>query len=159
MIGPVQLMMIGMDAAEISNEICERVNRLRDSGAIGILDVLSLHKNRDGTMTVEQLPNLVPEPPHEPGALIGELMHKAAGAAITASSRMPSGRGFLMHASPVPDPKDSIPLGSTVLVLLLEHQWAIPLRDAVRDADAFPVSDAWLGREVLRDVGLIPQDA
>lgn len=158
MIGPVQLMMIGTDAAEVPAEIRERVNRLRDAGAIGILDVLSVHKERDGTIDIRSVSDPAPEPPHQPGELIGELFEKAR-AASTLAVRASTGHGYLMCGNAVPDPQEAVPLGSTVLALLLEHRWAIPLRDAVRDTDAYPVSDAWLGREILRDVRLIPEDA
>ena len=157
MTGPVQLMLIGMDTPEVPAHVREQVGRLRGAGTVGILDVLSLCKNRNGTVDTHPVPDPAPDAPHQPGEFIDLLLHKA-GAASTLSAPAPAGRGYLMCGDPIPDAKDTLPPGVTVLALLLEHRWAIPLRDAVRDADAFPVGDAWMGREVLREIQLVPPD-
>ena len=157
MIGPTQLVLIGTEGPETPAGVREQVDRLRDAGTVGLLDILALRKNRDGTVDIEPVPDPEPDPPHRPGDLICQLLRKA-GAAATLSSPPSGGRGYLMFGSPIPDPADMLPVRATVLALLLEHRWAIPLRDAVRRADAFPVADVWLGREILRDVQLIAPD-
>jgi hypothetical protein len=157
MIGPVQLVFIGMDSPEVPAGVREQVGRLRDAGTVGILDVLSLCKNRNGTVDIRPVVDPAPDAPHQPGDLICALLRMAR-AASTISAPPPAGRGYLLCGDPIPDAQDTLPAGVTVLALLLEHRWAMSLRDAVRDADAFPVGDAWLGREVLREVQLLPPE-
>jgi hypothetical protein len=49
---------------------------------------------------------------------------------------------------------EAIPPGGAAAVALLEHRWAIPLRDAIRAAGGVPVADAWLAPEDLASIGL-----
>jgi hypothetical protein len=42
----------------------------------------------------------------------------------------------------------------TAVVAVLEHTWAIPLRDAIRGAGGFPLADSWLHPEDLLAVGV-----
>ena len=44
---------------------------------------------------------------------------------------------------------DVIPTGTTAAVALLEHRWAIPLRDAIRRAGGIPLADTWVHPEDL----------
>jgi hypothetical protein len=39
---------------------------------------------------------------------------------------------------------DAIPLGTTAAVALIEHRWAIPLRDAIRRAGGETIADTWV---------------
>ena len=39
---------------------------------------------------------------------------------------------------------DVIPAGTAAAVVLLEHRWAIPLRDAVEAADGHDLVDTWV---------------
>jgi hypothetical protein len=43
----------------------------------------------------------------------------------------------------VPHLADAVPTGSSAAIALLEHRWAIPLRDAIAGAGGLTVSDAW----------------
>ena len=38
---------------------------------------------------------------------------------------------------------------------LLEHRWAIPLRDGIRDAGGFQLADAWIHPADLVGIGLV----
>ena len=44
---------------------------------------------------------------------------------------------------------DHIPPGSTAAIVLIEHRWAIPLREAVAAIDAEVLGDAWVHPEDL----------
>ena len=48
---------------------------------------------------------------------------------------------------------DSIPPGMSAAIAVLEHRWAIPLRDAIRGSGGVPLSDNWLHPEDLLAVG------
>jgi hypothetical protein len=44
---------------------------------------------------------------------------------------------------------DAIPPGMTAAIAMLEHRWAIPLRDAVLDNDGVILADEWIHPEDL----------
>jgi hypothetical protein len=49
---------------------------------------------------------------------------------------------------------DAIPAGTMAAVAVIEHRWAIPLRDAIQRAGGMPPADAWLAPEDLASIGL-----
>jgi hypothetical protein len=50
---------------------------------------------------------------------------------------------------------DELPDGSSALVLVIEHLWAVPLRDAVRDAGGLVLAHRSLTPEELIALGLL----
>jgi hypothetical protein len=53
---------------------------------------------------------------------------------------------------------DAIPPGTAAAVAILEHRWAIGLRDAIRDAGGFHLADAWIHPADLVAVGMIAKE-
>src|SRR5262249_43569993 len=49
--------------------------------------------------------------------------------------------------------KDQIPAGASALLLLIEHQWALELKGAVRNAGGVPIVQGFLTPEALFMVG------
>ena len=49
---------------------------------------------------------------------------------------------------------DDIPNGSAAALILIEHQWAVPLRDAIARAGGFRISDGFISPLDLVEVGL-----
>jgi len=50
---------------------------------------------------------------------------------------------------------DAIPPGTAAAVAILEHRWAIPLREAIRDAGGFHLADAWIHPADLVAIGML----
>ena len=48
---------------------------------------------------------------------------------------------------------DAIPEGMTAAIAVLEHRWAIPLRNAIADAGGVALTDKWLHPQDLLAVG------
>jgi hypothetical protein len=158
MLGPVQLMMIGYKECRIAAPLRAKVNALKADPAVRIVDVLCVHKNADGTVETEPVGDLIPENDHEPGSIIDALLTKSAAARVTGENPW-TGPGYLYRGDLLPDFRANIPDASGVLALLLEHRWAIGLRDTAAEQGAYPVDDGWIGRDALKAVGLIPQDS
>lgn len=158
LMGPVQLLMIGYNQPHIAEPLRAKVSELKADPAVRIIDVLCVHKNRDGSVEREQVSDLIPEHPHEPGDIIDTLLTK--GQAAAAMGQTPeTGPGYMFQGDTLPDPRRTIPDGSGVLAILLEHRWAAELRDTATEAGAYPVADGWMGRDALKGVKLIPQDS
>ena len=49
---------------------------------------------------------------------------------------------------------DVIPNGSAAAIALVEHRWAIPLRETIWDAGGFHLADAWVHPEDLLRIGM-----
>jgi hypothetical protein len=50
---------------------------------------------------------------------------------------------------------DAIPPGTAAAIALIEHRWAIPLRDKIAAAGGFPLADEWIHPLDLVAVGVI----
>jgi len=86
-------------------------------------------------------------------------MLRTAGASRVLNSYTTDSSGFLVQGTPIPDPKVSLPEGTSLVLLLIEHMWAQPLEDAMRHGSAFPLAGGWAGRDVLQAAGLAMNEA
>jgi hypothetical protein len=50
---------------------------------------------------------------------------------------------------------DAIPNGTAAGVALIEHRWAIPLRDAIARAGGFVLADEWIHAKDLVAIGVM----
>ena len=53
---------------------------------------------------------------------------------------------------------EEIPNDSAAALILIEHQWAVPLRDAVIQAGGFRISDGFISPLDLVGIGLLSAD-
>ncbi len=53
------------------------------------------------------------------------------------------------------DVLEEIPNDSAAALVLIEHQWAVPLRDAVMRAGGFRISDGFISPLDLVEIGLV----
>src|SRR5215211_73024 len=49
-LGPVQLLVVGFDQTDFSGEVLAELERLRESDAVRVLDLLVIHKDADGVV-------------------------------------------------------------------------------------------------------------
>ena len=163
-IGPVQLIVLGFKEPNFQGEIMAELERLRRDDTIRVIDALAVHKHANGEVDVEHLSNLTTEETIELGSRIGALIGlgldgeegAAAGAAVGADLAA-SG----LHAFDEDDGWDvlaDIPSGSAAALLLIEHHWAIPLRDAVARAGGFRLGDGFISPFDLVEIGLVNSD-
>src|SRR4051812_46308107 len=73
-IGPVQLIVLGFEHPEFHGEIIAELERLRESGAVRVIDALAVHKDADGELEVQHLSNLSKEEAIELGSVVGALV-------------------------------------------------------------------------------------
>ncbi len=50
---------------------------------------------------------------------------------------------------------EDIPTDSAAALILIEHHWAVPLRDAVTRANGFRISDGFISPLDLVEIGLV----
>ena len=161
-IGPVQLLVLGFNQPDFHGEIIAELERLRATDTVRVIDSLAVYKDADGEVEVEHLSNLTEDEAVELGSTIGALVGLGVdgeeGAAVGAVVGAETAAGNGVHAFTEEDGWDvleDIPNNSAAALILLEHHWAVPLRDAVARAGGFRISDGFVSPLDLIDVGLM----
>ena len=156
-IGPVQLIVLGFPEPNFHGEIIAELERLRESDTIRVVDALAVHKDTDGEIEVAHLSNLSDEEAIEFGTKVGALigLEIEGKEGITAGAEAAADGIQVFSDDDAWDVLKEIPNGSAAALLLLEHHWAIPLRDAVTRAGGFRISDGFISPLDLIGIGLV----
>jgi uncharacterized membrane protein len=148
--GPVQLLVIAFADGKFDGAILEELRRLREHDVVRLLDLLFVAKDEDGAAAELEMSDLSDEESTEYGDLVGALFGFGTGGDRgTAGRPRPAAaavaqNGSLLDLAEVWFLADAIPAGTAAAVVLLEHRWAIPLRDAVEAADGHDLIDTWV---------------
>jgi hypothetical protein len=136
--GPVQVLVVGFEQPHFSGEALAEFSRLRAAGIVRLVDLLLVSHGQDGALETVSPPGDMPE---GTGRLAASLLGVQEGS--TSQSAAPADSDDRATWSLL----DSIPVGTTAAVALLEHTWAGPLRDAVVRSGGTPLDETWLARE------------
>jgi uncharacterized membrane protein len=160
-IGPVQLIVLGFEQPEFHGEIIAELERLKESDTVRVIDALAVHKDADGEIEVLHLSTLSKDEAIElgtkVGALIGLGIDGEDGAEAGAIAGAEAGEAGLEVFSDDTawDVLGEIPNDSAAALILLEHHWAVPLRDAIARAGGFRISDGFISPLDLVEIGLV----
>jgi uncharacterized membrane protein len=163
-IGPIQLIVLSFDKPKFKGEILAELDRLKENDVVRLIDGLAVHKDAEGEVTVIKRSDLTGDDAKEFGAVVGALigvgMAGAEGAAAGAEAGAEAtAEGVdLLHEEDALDVVDKIPDDSAAAILLVEHRWAIPLRDALLRANGTPVMEMFIHPLDLVMVGLLAQE-
>ena len=162
-IGPVQLIVLGFEHPEFHGEIIAELERLKESDTVRVIDALAVHKDAEGEIEVAHLSNLTKDEAIELGSKVGALI----GLGIEGEEGMEAGaeagaeavsEGNGVHVFTDEEAWDvlvDIPNDSAAALLLIEHHWAVPLRDAIARAGGFRLSDGFISPLDLVEIGLV----
>jgi uncharacterized membrane protein len=161
-IGPVQLLVLGFSNPDFHGEIIAELERLGESGVVRVIDSLAVYKDASGELEVEHLSNLSEDQAIELGSTIGALIGLGidgeegmeAGALAGAEEAAADGGVHVFTEEEGWDILADIPNDSAAALILLEHQWAVPLRDAIGRAGGFRISDGFISPLDLVEIGL-----
>ena len=132
-LGPLEYLVIGFDGDRFDGSIAAQIEKVVDRGSIRLVDVVFITRDAEGAAVVVELSN-TDDPRFASFAhLLVEL--KA-----------------LFTPGDLEEIADSLPLGTSGLVLLFEHRWAEDLKDAIGAAGGFLVTRAVVPPEVLAEV-------
>ena len=142
-LGPLQVLVVNFDEANFTGDIEAEFNRLEDAGTLRVLDVLVVTKSSDGEVEVLRT---------------GERHSGEIGQAVL---------GFdvdeLESETAADDPDawyvaDAIAPGGAAAIAVLEHRWALPLREAIERAGGHSVAAEWVSAAELADMGVTLPD-
>jgi Family of unknown function (DUF6325) len=128
--GPVQVLVVGLDAPSFSGEVMAELTNLREQGVVRLVDVMLVERGADGTFET-----LEPPPGWDPG--LGRIAAEVLGGEGDATD------GETWSLS------DTIAPGGTAAVALIEHLWAEPLVAAIHRAGGRPLGELWLPADEL----------
>ena len=161
-IGPVQLIVLGFDHPEFHGEIIAELEKLRESDTVRVIDSLAVYKDANGQLEAEHLSNLTKEEAIELGSTVGALIglgiegeEGMAAGAIAGAEAAADGIDVFPDDPDGWDVIEDIPNDSAAALILLEHQWAVPLRDAIARAGGARIGDAFISPLDLVAIGLI----
>jgi uncharacterized membrane protein len=159
-VGPVQLIVLGFEHPDFHGEVIAELEKLRKSDTVRVIDALAVYKDASGEIEVEHLSNLTQEEAVElgskVGALIGLGIEGEEGAAIGAEAGAEAAADGISAFSDEDawDVIEDIPPDTAAALILLEHHWAVPIRDAVFRAGGFRIADAFISPLDLVAIGL-----
>ena len=149
-IGPVQLIVLGFPHPEFHGEVIAELERLRASDTVRVIDALAVHKDDAGDIEVVHLSNLSRDEAIELGSKVGALIGLGiAGEEGAEAGALAGAEAGAEGLHPLGDAEgwdvlEDIPNGSAAALILLEHHWAVGLRDAVMRAGGFRLSDGFI---------------
>jgi hypothetical protein len=139
-IGPVQLLVLGFDDPDFRGDIVAELERLRENDGVSVLDALAVYKDADGELEVADLSTL-------PGRLIGRLVGLRIEGEAVDTAEGPERDGW--------EVLDDIPRDTAAALLLVEHRWAVLLRDAVTRTRGYRIADGFISPLDLVELGLL----
>jgi uncharacterized membrane protein len=160
-IGPVQLLVIGFNQPDFEGEIAAELARLRESDTVKVIDAMVVYKDADGELTVAHLDTLTDDDRVEFGATLGALIglgfdgEEGAEAGALAGAAAAAEGIDVVEQNADWDVLAGIPEDSAAALLLIEHHWAVPLRDAIARAGGFRIDDGFISPLDLVEIGLL----
>src|SRR4051794_17631204 len=158
--GPVQILVIGFQDPKFDGSILAQLDVLRDHDVVRLIDLVLVRRNEAGELERILRSDLSSDEAKEYGAYAGALVGLGwngpdgveTGAAL-GTQMMEDGHIFDDTGTWYVD--DAIPANGAAAIALLEHRWAIGLRDAIHEANGFHLADAWIHPADLVSIGLI----
>jgi uncharacterized membrane protein len=142
-LGPVQILVLGFEDGQFTQEVLDELRALRRADAVRLVDLLFVTKDDDGNVMAADHDGLTDDEIAQLGTIADALIGWSsaedglvAGALLGAAPHAP-GEPAEADDGPLGEPDewyiaDGIPDGGSAAVVLIEHCWAVPLRDAVR---------------------------
>jgi len=120
---------------------------------IRLIDMGFVRKDDDGVITMIEHSDLSQDETIEFGATVGALIGLGVAGEEGAEAGAIAGAEAALDGGMIEDQvwyiADEIPEGTAAAVALIEHRWAIPLRDAIRRAGGVALADSWVHPEDL----------
>jgi uncharacterized membrane protein len=157
----VQLVVLGFSHPDFHGEIIAELERLRENDAVRVIDSLAVYKDAKGEIEVEHLSNLTQEEAVELGSKVGALVglgiegEEGAEAGAAAGAEEAAEGIDVFGDAEEWDVIEEIPNDSAAALILLEHHWSVPLRDAIARAGGFRISDGFISPLDLVEIGVV----
>jgi uncharacterized membrane protein len=162
-IGPVQLLVLGFNHPDFEGEVVAELQRLRDNDLVRVIDALAVYKDASGSVTGLEGSQLSGEERAEFGALVGALVGLGAAGEEGMAAGAEQGAQLAMEREGVFGDEEwdvlaEIPEDTAAALILLDHRWAIPLRDAIGRAGGVRLASEFVNPLDLVALGVVTAD-
>jgi uncharacterized membrane protein len=158
-IGPLQLIAVGFEQPIFTSSVAEEIKRLSKQQQIRLVDAAIIIKENSDVIAAEGS-GLSLDEAGEYGAYIGALLGIGSGDETFAEELADETRfnfqqryQYGLSQDDINDVVDSMPDQGVLLVMLIEHLWAVPLRDTLRQAGGYLIAQEFLSPELLIGLG------
>lgn len=132
--GPVEVLVIGFPGSQFNGEIIPALEDLVERQIVQIIDAVLIRRADDGALTVIELEEEGASPEV---AALSELIHEVQD---------------LISDEDVEDLAADLEPGSAAAMIVLEHTWVAPLRDAIAGSGGIVLSDVNVPTDVVDEV-------
>lgn len=157
--GPMQMVVIDFPEAALPMGFVNQLHRLREAGTIRLVDAVWVSKDEHGDLNQIRVSDLIEEEVVLLGTLAGALFGYGAageeGMAVGAELGMLAAEAgdFGLDGDDILEIADLIPRGSSTAIILLEHLWAIGIKESVINAGAKVIAQGWVTPATLVAMG------
>jgi len=155
----MQLIVIGFGHASLPLDFMSQLRRLRDEGVVRLVDAVFVSKNNHGDSNAIKVTDLDAEETLLLGTIAGALFGFGAGGEDGVNRGAEIGMNlaedglFGLSSDDIDEIADRIPRGTAATIILLEHLWAIDLKEAIQNADGAVIAQGWVTPTTLISVG------
>jgi hypothetical protein len=142
-LGPLQVMVVNFEDTNFTGEIEAELIRLEETGTLRVLDVIFVAKSMEGDIEVIRTDDV------HSGALSQALLGMGQDAGNSEAA---------VQDADVWYAADAIEPGSAAGIMVLEHRWSIPLRDAITAAGGTNVVTEWVDEAEVVSLGVALPD-
>ncbi len=126
-IGPLEFVVIGCKGNQFTNEIVPVLNSIQEKGLIRVVDLFFVRKDVNGTVT-------------------GLEVHDLNDEELAAFDPIKDDLMGILTPEDIMQLTETVPAGTSAVIVLLEHAWLVRLNEGLNRADA-----------VLLAGGMVPQ--
>jgi hypothetical protein len=141
-LGPLQVMIVNFDDPNFTGGIEAELVRLQSAGILRVLDLIFVSKSHDGEIDIIKTGEV------HTGTLTQALLGDSEG----------EGSGDATDDPDVWYAADAIEPGQAAAIAVLDHQWAIGLRDAITEAGGHHVVTEWVDEAQVAELGVALPD-
>jgi uncharacterized membrane protein len=148
--GPIQMVVLGFGEAALPLDFVNQLRRLRDDGIVRLVDAILVSKDEHGDLNEIRASDITKDEAILLGTLEGALFGYGAGGEegmeLGAEIGMLAAEEgeFGLDSDDIDQIADLIPRGSAAALILLEHLWAIGLKEAVGNANGTVIAHGWI---------------
>lgn len=160
--GPLQLVVYGFEHPTLDGSILEELKKLSEQGLVRLVDLLGVYKSDSGELAAVEISELGLDEAMAYGAWVGGLLGLGAAGpegleagAFEAALLVENEYEYGLDEEAIQTIGNDIPSGGGALLAVLEHRWAIPLRNAVRAQGGIAIVQDFLNPETLIAMGAV----
>jgi uncharacterized membrane protein len=157
--GPLQLFVVGFGQAALPLDFVNQLRRVRDEGIVRLVDAVYAAKDEHGDLTQIQVTDFSKEEMALFGTLAGALFgygeagEEGAVLGAVLGEMAAESREIGLDSDDMDEIADRIPRGTSVAFILLEHLWAIGLKESLRNTHGAVIASGWLTPATLIALG------